>query len=465
MYPKFNFHCYYDQMNHLYAPKYFDWVKDESGKINFWVDDFILHKAEKMPGKIDVAMLIEPRTIQPIVYEYLEKHHNDFNIIFSHDEKILELPNSYPIYFMNWYKTYDVPKRKAISMVCSDKVMCDEHRQRQHLADLLGNKIDHYGLYKGGYKCDYYECRAEYMFEIVVDNNWSGYWLSEKLANPLASKTIPIYLGGKHFPDDIDTDGIISVSSIDEIPAIVDRILLDPGKEYWSRIKAVHHNYYAIQNYHVFEDWLFSQYKDLFADSIGPSIISNNCMAGAILHDCGYKYLSPTISLQMMPEEYSKFCKNINEYMKLGLKEYKYEDLTDFHKQCLMRLYDGELPNYPLAKCGDLLVCLRHYDNFEHGYQKWEARRKRFNPLCTGFIFYAYEDQYKKEIDEFIKLGLSNSLVLTENFDIDISIEHYKIETSRPNGFLDYDENGERYYAHTFDAADWIQRVENTLNT
>ena len=264
MYPKFNLYSYYNQCNHLFAPKYFDWVKDESGVINFFVDDFIMQKPGiATNGKPNVAMLIEPRTIQPLIYDWIEKNYDEFDIIFSHDMKILKFKNAHPIFFMNWYKTYDVPKTKNISMVCSDKVMCDEHSKRQYIADTLCTKVDHYGKYLGGRYCDYYECRAEYMFEVVIDNNWSGYWLSEKLANPLASKTIPIYLGGKHFPTDIDLTGIIRVDSVNEIPPIVDRILQNPNDEYYSRIDAVSHNYWAIQKYQVFENWLFTEYKDL----------------------------------------------------------------------------------------------------------------------------------------------------------------------------------------------------------
>ena len=267
MYPKFNLYCYYPQFNHMHVPKYFDWVTDGSGELNFWVDDYIKQQPTGINGKPNVAMLIEPRTIQPTLYTYLEEHAEDFDIIFSHDKEILKLPHSYPIFFMQWYKTYDVPKTKTISMVCSDKAMCEEHRKRQMIADILGNRVDHYGLYKGGYQCDYYECRAEYMFEVVIDNNWSGYWLSEKLANPLASKTIPIYLGGEYFPENIDQRGIIMVENADEIPVIVDKLLLNPNKEYYSRINYVEKNYLTItQHYQVFEDWLYETYGELFKE-------------------------------------------------------------------------------------------------------------------------------------------------------------------------------------------------------
>ena len=264
MYPKFNLFCYYPQFNYMCAPSYFDWVTDGSGVINFFVDDYIQQQPAFKNGKTDVAMLIEPRTIQPIIYEYVEKHAKDFKLIFSHDEQILTLPNAHHIFFMNWYKSYDVPKTKNISMVCSDKVMCNEHKARQRLADMLGDKVDHYGMYKGGRRCDYYECRAEYMFEVVVDNNWSGHWISEKLANPLACKTIPIYLGGRVLPYDLDKEGIIQVNSVNEIPNIVDKILQDPEREYLKMLSHVENNYLTVKRcFHVFEDWFYNYYEKL----------------------------------------------------------------------------------------------------------------------------------------------------------------------------------------------------------
>ena len=59
MYPKFNLYCYYPQFNHMYAPKYFDWVTDGSGVINFWVDDYIMKQPTVCNGRADMAMLAE----------------------------------------------------------------------------------------------------------------------------------------------------------------------------------------------------------------------------------------------------------------------------------------------------------------------------------------------------------------------------------------------------------------------
>ena len=275
MLPIFNLFSNYEQFNHLYAPRYFEWVKDGSGCIDFFGDDYIkIHDKCSSNKNPKVAMLIEPRTIQPKIYDWIEQHYDEFDAVFTHDDDLLlKLDNAEQIYFMNWYKTYNVPKTKAISMVCSDKAMCEEHKLRKKLADKLSNKVDHYGVYKGGRRCSYYECRAEYMFEVVVDNNWFGYWISEKFMNPLASKTIPIYKGAMkgYIPDWVDKDGIIIVDNIDDIPGIVDEILKDPEGEYKKRLEAVEKNYLTVTTnpaLQVFENWLWSEYEGLLEDLV-----------------------------------------------------------------------------------------------------------------------------------------------------------------------------------------------------
>lgn len=261
---KYNLFSQYPQCNHLHPPTVMEWVKDGSGLIDFFVDD---HCKETGTGKRKVAMLIEPRSIQPEMYEWMLYHYKEFDIIFTHDMEILKYCiNARPINFMNWYESYDVPKTKTISMVCSDKVMCEEHRQRQALANILGDKVDHYGGFKGGKWADYYECRAEYCFEVVVDNYWHGFWASEKLANALASKTVPIYLGGDHLPKDINPQGIIKARDIYEIPLMVDMVLTHPLKYYQMRIDAINENYEAIQKHKIFEDWLFTEYRELLEE-------------------------------------------------------------------------------------------------------------------------------------------------------------------------------------------------------
>ena len=258
---KYNLFSIYPQCNHIHAPTAFEWVTDGSGTIDVFIDWHITQNQKSERNKPRIAILVEPRTIQPDTYEWIEEHTADFDYVFTHDEHMLTFPNAKPIFFMNWYECFDEPKTKNISMVCSDKLMCVEHKMRQELADILGDKVDHYGEYKTGKWASYKECRANYRFEVVVDNNWSGYWCSEKLANPLASKTIPIYLGGTHLPPDIDQNGIIFADNIGEIPFLVEDVLDNPIRLYMDRYTAVERNYNIIRRYKVFEDWFYSEYR------------------------------------------------------------------------------------------------------------------------------------------------------------------------------------------------------------
>lgn len=260
---KYNLFSIYPQCNHLHAPSAFEWVTDGTGSIDVFIDWHIIQNQQHERNKPRIAILVEPRTIQPDTYEWLENNIKDFDLVFSHDEGVLAFPNTYPIYFMNWYECHDEPKDKDISMVCSAKVMCEQHKKRQELADILGDKVDHFGKYKTGRWASYKECRARYRFEVVVDNNWTGYWCSEKLANPLASKTIPIYLGGQHLPPDIDQNGIIIADNIEEIPGLVDDVLRNPKRIYMDRFTAVERNYNIIRRYKVFEDWFYTEYKSI----------------------------------------------------------------------------------------------------------------------------------------------------------------------------------------------------------
>ena len=259
---KYNLYSKYPQCNHIHKPTVMEWVTDGSGLIDFFVDDAA--RTYTGTGKKRVAIMVEPRSIQPEMYEYMKFNYMNYHVLFTHDLELLQLcPNARPINFMNWYESYDVPKTKNISMVCSDKVMCKEHSKRQAMADILGDRVDHYGQYRGLGWSNYYECRAEYRFEVVIDNYWSGYWASEKLANALASKTVPIYLGGEHLPKDLDPCGIIRVRNIDDIPDIVDMVLERPEELYQNRLSAINENFKAIQKHKIFEDWLFTEYKTL----------------------------------------------------------------------------------------------------------------------------------------------------------------------------------------------------------
>ena len=51
------------------------------------------------------------------------------------------------------------------------------------------------------------------------------------------------------------------------------------------------------------------------------SIVTNNCIGGFIYKKYGCKFLSPTINLQMSPNDFVKFCQNLDLYLNEDITE------------------------------------------------------------------------------------------------------------------------------------------------
>ena len=188
------------------------------------------------------------------------------------------------------------------------------------------------------------------------------------------------------------------------------------------------------------------------------SLISNNCIGADILHQLHMQYQSPTVNLQILPEEYPRFCRDIEEYMAADLIDYRRECLSRHHIEYLNNMF-GHIPNMPFALCKDILVCFQHYDTFIEGKIQWDKRKERFDPEHIAYIFYVRSQIYLDALDEFVRLDLKNSLVFTEDFDVNIPIEHYKVSFPQGWHFLNTDSNGVKYYQRKFNPEIWMDKV------
>ena len=61
------------------------------------------------------------------------------------------------------------------------------------------------------------------------------------------------------------------------------------------------------------------------------TIISNNCTGGAVCHELGMEFKTPTINLQILPEEFREFCCNFSYYMNARLMNYVPAYMSDRH--------------------------------------------------------------------------------------------------------------------------------------
>lgn len=98
-----------------------------------------------------------------------------------------------------------------------------------------------------------------------------------------------------------------------------------------------------------------------------PSIISQDCFAGLLYHNLGLPFLSPTINMFWMKEDYYKLLSNLKEYMKKPLV---------FKEMGWARRLERE---YPICSLGDIQVYMNHYKTYEEAKEKWEERVQRIN--------------------------------------------------------------------------------------
>lgn len=146
------------------------------------------------------------------------------------------------------------------------------------------------------------------------------------------------------------------------------------------------------------------------------TIISNNCTGGAVMHELGMEFKTPTINLQILPEEYPGFCNYFKQYMAYDLTEYT--DIQPRHREYLTKMF-GEIPDMPFGLLGDIIVCFQHYGTFAEARDKWNERKAKIDYDHIGYIFHARGEEYKSEAIAFNTLNIPNKLILTQNFSTD----------------------------------------------
>lgn len=137
------------------------------------------------------------------------------------------------------------------------------------------------------------------------------------------------------------------------------------------------------------------------------TVISNNCWAGIYYRNNNLEYLSPTLGLFFMAEEYIKFIYNIKYYIEqdiefISLDESKY-------KEYLKKLNY----NSPIGKIKDVEIMFLHYENKEEARKKWNRRKQRIN---WDKIVYKFSDQNMctyKHLKKFQEFEAKNKICFT----------------------------------------------------
>lgn len=187
------------------------------------------------------------------------------------------------------------------------------------------------------------------------------------------------------------------------------------------------------------------------------SIISNNCIGADICHSLGLRFNSPTVNLQILPEDYIKFCSHLTHYLEADILECT--EFTPNQRQMIKKEFcreAEELP-FPFGVCDDILIAFQHYQSFEKAKEDWNRRRSRVNLSQCGIILIV-DDKYKKEADLFDKINCDRKILLTINWSAQLPNTKTASIDNLPAGvhFMEYYDTYRKYYERNFSIAKWV---------
>jgi len=261
-----NFGHHPKSLTHEKVATYIEWSRENVAVSNScFITDLHLHEIFKCNAKRKVGWLIEPRAINPGIYDFVDKNYKEFDYILTFDRQLLESGRNFLFYPFSccWIKDFTIPeKSKMCSMIASDKTFTSGHQFRQQVIEKLKNKVDHYGR---GFKfVDLKEeALQDYYFSIVIENSQSDFYFSEKLIDCFATRTIPIYWGCDSIGDFFDTRGMLRFNTMEELEKIVNELSVD---QYQEMIEYGETNLQTVfdNEYEMPEDWLYKKYPFLF---------------------------------------------------------------------------------------------------------------------------------------------------------------------------------------------------------
>ena len=175
-------------------------------------------------------------------YRDLDELVRRFPIIFTHQRHLLERgePFASLMFGTNWINVVSAedanrirdehpPKSKLVSFVGSlQHVDEDAYRFRREVAEYCMSRGDVDCFGKGIREiAGKHEALSPYRFSIAMENAASDHYFSEKLVDCILMETIPIYYGCPGIGALLDSRGLLTFQTLDELPSLLER--LSPG--------------------------------------------------------------------------------------------------------------------------------------------------------------------------------------------------------------------------------------------
>jgi hypothetical protein len=204
-------------------PKYMEWIKGtHSSPISIYIDYSMTQPINKQTK--NYGWLCESKTIIGNLYSWCEQNieylKSNFVSVFTHDVRLSSLSDVFVLSqcsaksFLTHGEIY--PKTKLVSMIASNKVMCQEHLYRQEIVKKYSSQCDHFG--RGYNEIENKEDGLkDYCFSFALENATYSNMFTEKITDCFMTGTIPIYYGIENIGDYFNPDGIIMLTDNFEI--------------------------------------------------------------------------------------------------------------------------------------------------------------------------------------------------------------------------------------------------------
>jgi hypothetical protein len=256
-------------------PKNFRWTYPKYGeKINqlILIDNSIT-QYESLPPEVGTlyGWVCESRSIVPELSKFLlwnyDKLKLRFTKIFVSDKSLTQISNLFhycpagsnlPWIPESQYAIYD--KSKLISMIASQKTFTKGHQIRHQYAERFKSHIDLFGGACGSPKLGIELPSApwkskiqglkDYMFHIVVENDFYDNYYTEKITDCFATGTIPVYYGSPTIGETFNMDGIILLDEKFDITSLNQDL-------YMSKLDAVEDNFQRVKTVKMADEVLF----------------------------------------------------------------------------------------------------------------------------------------------------------------------------------------------------------------
>ena len=240
------------------TPRFFQWDTTPGDAEVKVFTDIRLKEALDDSAPKKIALLLECPAINPDMYGWILEHKGAFDTILTHQQILIAHGPPFKFYPFggSWIREWGVfPKTGMVSMLVSDKKLTNAHRMRHEAARLPG--VDSYGNGVGRHVKSKAEALRDYRFAIVIENEASNWWFTEKLVDALSQGTIPIYRGCPDISRFFNVDGMISWWTPEELKNILSRITV---QDYNRRLPAIHDNLERARQYQCAEDWIYKRY-------------------------------------------------------------------------------------------------------------------------------------------------------------------------------------------------------------